>query len=322
MTERLGSGLQNRRQQFESARYLNEDVFSRPHFFVLSISRRKTRAEERKQNMIQKVTIIGTGRVATYMAYVLVQKGVDIVEIGAHHSENAVFMAQLTGAPVAADLKHLKKAEVYIIAVKDSAIENVSRTIREQYPEAFLIHTSGATPIEVLEDGKKNAPCGVIYPLQTFPKSLIVGSVKNLKNFLHAHGKFTIFVESLRNTDYDAVYSLAQLIADDVHAADSVQRRYLHLVGVYCNNFVNHCCVKAQEILTSKNLPINVLDAIVHTTVAGIVGGDAKSAQSGPAMRGDRCTLQRHMDMLATDIDKQMYAAISKSIASMYKVEQ
>ena len=57
-------------------------------------------------------------------------------------------------------------ADIYIVAVKDDAVESVLSKMNLQ--NKLVVHCSGSLPLTVLEKYSKNY--GVIYPLQTFSK--------------------------------------------------------------------------------------------------------------------------------------------------------
>ena len=63
------------------------------------------------------------------------------------------------------DLSQLKEADIYILAVSDDAISNLSNLL--PFEDRFIVHTSGTGSMYDLQ--KKNKR-GVFYPLQSFSK--------------------------------------------------------------------------------------------------------------------------------------------------------
>src|SRR5690606_17651336 len=63
-------------------------------------------------------------------------------------------------------IEDLKRADITLISVTDSAIAEVSNRI--SYTDSLVVHTSGSTALGVLNDKNRK---GVFYPLQTFSKS-------------------------------------------------------------------------------------------------------------------------------------------------------
>ena len=62
--------------------------------------------------------------------------------------------------------QNLDESELYIIAVSDSSVENVSELIKNE--NALVAHTSGSLPKEILKGNYRKAS---FYPLQTFSKT-------------------------------------------------------------------------------------------------------------------------------------------------------
>ena len=63
------------------------------------------------------------------------------------------------------DLKNLKAANIYILAVSDDAIAELSKQL--PLKDQFVVHTSGSVNVYDLDKKHKR---GVFYPLQTFSK--------------------------------------------------------------------------------------------------------------------------------------------------------
>ena len=72
----------------------------------------------------------------------------------------------LDGVDFCNDLMQLKPADLYIIAVNDSAVEAISNAL--PFEKRLVVHTSGSVALRYLN--KKNRK-GVFYPLQTFSKT-------------------------------------------------------------------------------------------------------------------------------------------------------
>ncbi|MDR2802350.1 MAG: NAD(P)-binding domain-containing protein, partial [Prevotellaceae bacterium] len=115
--------------------------------------------------MPKRITIIGSGNVATHMAKALYAKGCVIVEIAGRTLAHAQTLAQTVNAHAASDVQKLLPADIYIIAVTDAAIPEVAKKLNAG--DVPVAHTSGSTDITVLN---KFTHHGVLYPLQTFSR--------------------------------------------------------------------------------------------------------------------------------------------------------
>ena len=74
--------------------------------------------------MIQNIVLIGAGNLATQLALVLVEKGIHIKQVYSHTKESAKVLANKVNASYTIELEKLfPDADLYVIAVKDSAIQ-------------------------------------------------------------------------------------------------------------------------------------------------------------------------------------------------------
>src|SRR6187431_1858621 len=111
-----------------------------------------------------KITIIGSGNVAQHLLDAFAKSNaVEIIQVFSrtkkHISDN------LDSSKIINDWNSLAEADLYIIAVSDDAISEVS----SQFPfeNRLVVHTSGSAPLASLNDKNRK---GVFYPLQTFTK--------------------------------------------------------------------------------------------------------------------------------------------------------
>lgn len=196
----------------------------------------------------------------------------------------------------------LEKADLYLICVKDSAIEEVSRQI--PFVDAIVAHTSGSVSREVLEGKFRKA---VFYPLQTFSKD------KELD-----YREIPIFLDAAQDEDLEILKNLAKQITTKVGCADDEKRKYIHLTAVFACNFVNHLFARAKEISDSQEIPFTYFLPLIDETVEKIKSLDPKIAQTGPAIRQDQRVLALHEALLKGEPLK-IYKLMNESIKKMYE---
>ncbi|MEK7257332.1 MAG: DUF2520 domain-containing protein, partial [Bacteroidota bacterium] len=116
-------------------------------------------------------------------------------------------------------------------------------------------------------------------------------------------GRQFLFVGSERG-DFVAVYRL-----------DDEQRAVAHLAAVFVNNFSNHLFAIGKEILAAKNLPFDLLLPLIRETVAKLETSEPETMQTGPAIRGDEATIQRHLELLKSNATfREVYRMLTCSI--------
>ena len=94
----------------------------------------------------------------------------------------------------------------------------------------------------------------------------------------------------------------------------SEKRCYLHLAAVFANNFSNHMFALASEVLDDENIPFDVLKPLITETVAKVMEMNPQEAQTGPAVRFDESIIKKHNGLIKSDLTKEIYNLLSKSI--------
>ena len=246
-----------------------------------------------------RTVIIGAGNVATHLARALAVR-CHVDQIYSHTEANAALLAQSIGCPnYTADLECIiPDADLYIIAVKDDAIETVVAAIPDN--EALWLHTSGSKPISVFHG--RRSQYGVIYPMQSFVKQIPVD-----------FSQVPFFIEGSDNTATASIEQLAHTLSGHVYHADSDTRCRLHIAAVLCCNFPNHLWALADDLLKPAGIPFEVMLPLIRTSVDKLAQVSPADAQTGPAIRRDRDILSKHLAMLSGDT-QSIYKILSESI--------
>ncbi len=246
----------------------------------------------------QRVVILGSGNVATNLALSLKDK-CEVVQIFSRTIDNALMLAKEVGCDATNDLKKLyKKADIYIISVKDDAISSIIDSTPSN--GALWVHTSGSTPIEVFEG--KREKYGVLYPMQSFSKSRIV-------DMSEVH----IFIEGNCDKVTREINDFASSISENIHEATSQERQQLHVAAVFACNFANHMFTLSSEVLSEAGLPFDAMLPLIKTTVEKLDHMTPQESQTGPAARGDTKIIEKHLSSLNGD-KREIYKLLSDSI--------
>ncbi|HXP49915.1 MAG TPA: DUF2520 domain-containing protein [Bacteroidia bacterium] len=246
-----------------------------------------------------KIVFIGAGNVATCLAKALCKKA-EIVQVYSKTKASAQKLGDVMGCSFTHDLKKINSgADVYIIAVKDDAIEKVVSHL--PLKDKLIIHTSGSAGIELLE--KTSVNYGVMWPLQTFSKNSVLQ-------------KSTPFcIEASSKKAQKLIEELVKEMGGKAYAINSKQRAKLHLAAVFVNNFTNHMYVAANNILKDAYIPFDVLLPLIHETVNKLDKGNPIINQTGPAARGDKKTIKKHEELLKSNSQYlALYKLLTKSI--------
>ncbi len=251
---------------------------------------------------MKRVVVIGSGNVAEAFARVLPERGFEVCQIFARNPERGRTVAQLAGCGWSDDPALLADADLYLVAVSDSAITPLLEAL--PIPEdAVVAHTAGSQPLDAIPS--RFVHRAVVYPLQTFTAGRRVD-----------FGEIPLFVEAADEALLAEVKAFAGQLSETVIEADSQMRSQAHLAGVVVCNFVNHLYATGAGVVQSVGLPFStIVPLITETARKAVESGNPSAVQTGPAKRNDRVTIERHLGMLGDRPELQeIYKNISQNI--------
>lgn len=242
------------------------------------------------------ITILGSGKVAHHLILNILES--DQLKLQQIYARNTNSVLDLVpDSMVVNDIKKLQPADIFIIAVSDLAIEEVSKAI--QIPNQFVVHTSGTLPMSALKLQRR----GVMYMLQSFSKDKEVD-----------FSTIPFCIEANTWDDFQLLEKFAISFSERVYKISSEQRKAIHLAAVFVNNFSNHLFTLGEDICKEYQVPFEILKPLILETANKIMHLSPLDAQTGPASRGDQNTIQQHLDMLTDSNKKEIYQLITQSI--------
>lgn len=255
------------------------------------------------ENKSKSVVFIGAGNVATSFSNAL--KGTrNIIQVYSHTLAHAKALGKKLNCSYTNDLKKIvPDAGLYIIAVKDNAIINVCKKL--SLPGKLVIHTSGSTDIQVLQNiSNKN---GVIWPMYSFTG----------KANLSAETPF--FIEASDSNTKKELTALVKELKGKPYYIDSEKRLMLHMTAVFVNNFPNHLFTIAEAICREVKIPLSLFFPLAQETINNLEKQSPALSQTGPASRNDTLIIKKHLALLSEDkkleaIYKDVYKVLTKSI--------
>lgn len=250
------------------------------------------------------VVLIGAGNVGFHLWKRFRQTGTEALQIYTRSETRAREVEALADCPVIRNFSQLhRQADLYVLAVHDSAIENVAASIAAYIPkDRLVVHTSGATPGSLLSAYFSNF--GIFYPLQTFSQ----GREPDWETI-------PLCIDGNTESSLAFLEGLARRTARQVYHINDEQRAILHVGAVFVNNFTNHLFGVANHILLEAGLPFDLLKPLIQETAGKIADHDPSAMQTGPAIRGDRQTIARHLQYLERFPKyRELYLLLTKSI--------
>ena len=248
-----------------------------------------------------KITFIGSGNVATNLAHALDKAGHTINQVISRNVTNAKVLASKFGAYYGDKPSEMyKDSDFVMLCVNDESYYE----ILEELPggmNAIVCHTAGPVSMSIL--AKYSSDYGVFYPLLSLRK-------EEIKDLLEV----PLFIEWSSDKVKVKLHDLADSISNKVREVNSEEREKYHLAAVFANNFTNAMYTISSDYLDSEGLDFKNLLPIIQETASRLKKGEPSVWQTGPAVRGDKAVIDKHLDMLDDQPLKNIYTQLTQFI--------
>ena len=247
-----------------------------------------------------QVTIIGSGNVATVMGRILVEKGYTINKVFSRQLKHAEELAAELNAEPVTDLAMIDtSADIYLLAITDDALQEIASTLFVK--NKLVIHTAGSVSKEILKNASTNY--GVLWPMKMIRKSMATLM------------PVTIVVDGNTEPVTRQLQQLATEFSPVVTIANDEARVKMHMLAAITSNFTNHLYQLAAEYCAAENIDFSFFYPMIEETAQRIQSQHPKELQAGPAFRGNRQTMEKHLILLEQYPQvKKLYQALSESI--------
>lgn len=251
-----------------------------------------------------ELVIIGTGNAAAVLGRKFVRAGHHIAQVVGRNAKSASALAY-EWHTVSTNYQGpvTRKADVYIVAVTDDAIDDIAAGLR--LPGRIVAHTAASVPKEILKDISEHY--GVFYPLQRLHAD--TAALPEAPVFVDASDSFTRTV----------LEKLARSIAGEkVTQASGDTLLKLQVASVLVSQFTNHLYALAEDFCIKQGIDFKQLEPLILETAASIGNMSPKKAQTGPAIQHDAEMIRKHLDLLKEMPELQdLYLQMTESIQRM-----
>lgn len=251
-----------------------------------------------------KVVIIGTGNVATVLGKKIQGAGHEVLQVVGRSFEKTNLLASLLNCNAAYNVRYVNMlADIYIIAILDSAIKFVVSQLKLK--SQVVVHTAAAVSKDVLATCSENF--GVIYPLQTLTKE--TASLPSIPVLIDGNNE---------STKQHLIHFSLQW-ADHVVSANDEERLKMHIAGVFVGNFTNYLFSATEQYCRKERLKFNLVYPLIEETVQRLKLHSPSAVQTGPAVREDYVTIEKHKKVLENYPElSNIYSLLTDSIISFY----
>jgi predicted short-subunit dehydrogenase-like oxidoreductase (DUF2520 family) len=248
-----------------------------------------------------KVLIIGAGNVATVLARLSQKAGHQIIQVVSRSISSAKVLADELKCPYTNDFNHLdSSADFYLVAMSDAALNGLQENIRLK--NQLIVHTAGAISKDVLQLVSTNF--GVLYPLQSLRKEEKNDALQ-----------IPLLVDGNNETSSKMIAAFANSISRQVQIVSEEDRKKLHVAAVVVNNFTNYLFTLASDYCKAEHVSFDLLYPLIDALVSRLHHHNPAEMQTGPALRKDTVTLEKHLRLLQSHPKlKSIYLKMSDSI--------
>lgn len=252
-----------------------------------------------------RIVIIGTGNVATILGKKLLAAEHEIIQVCGRNELAVEELADTLHTTATTNLAQPDpSADVYLLALSDKAIAGVAAGLKLQ--NQLVVHTAGSVSKDVLKTCSHHY--GILYPLQSLRREIV------------ALPDIPFLVDGNTPESLALVTDFANTLSNQVQQATDEQRLKLHIAAVMVSNFTNHLYALAQDYCLKEHVDFNMLLPLIGAITDRLYEYSPVDMQTGPAMRNDQPTIDKHMELLQLHPPlKNLYSLFTQSIQAMYK---
>jgi len=245
-----------------------------------------------------RIGIIGSGKVAQTMLRLARAAGIPIAGIYARNAALAEQLALKYDTQTVAGISALH-ADLILLCVSDDALPEI---IAQLKPQQIAAYTAGSPSIKLFA----HQQLGVCYPYQSISKG---------RDLLASDIPFMI--EGKNDLVLQSISAFLQQLGAQFQICGSAQRAQYHLAGVFVNNFGNLLLLEASKILGAAKLDMTPIYPLLNETIAKAILLGPEQAQTGPALRHDQNTIDRHRAQLQPE-QLVVYDCLTKRIQDLF----
>jgi predicted short-subunit dehydrogenase-like oxidoreductase (DUF2520 family) len=259
------------------------------------------------------IAIVGAGNLGNALALSLRSAGFGIDAIVSRARAESLIrarrLARKVGARVLSRVRDLR-ASVLWICVPDSAIPEVTVRLADRWEQqrgGVALHSSGALSSLVLQPlHAKGLSVASAHPLMTFVR----GSQPSLAGVPFA-------IEGDRGA-VKVARSIVRQLGGKPYGITAAQKSAYHAWGTFASPLLTALLATAEEVAMLAGVPPKEaryrMLPILLQTIRNYGEFGAAGGFSGPIIRGDIATVQRHLEVLRKySVPRQVYSALARA---------
>lgn len=259
----------------------------------------------------QRVFLAGAGRVGTAVAALLQRSGCEVVGVASRTDSSARRAAELLSAPIFSLDGALPAADLWLIGATDDAIPTLAGQLAPRVQSGVAMHLAGSLGVRALR-ALEGAASGTaaLHPVQACPD--IDTAIARLPGSAWGVTTSEGYAEWARILVEERLGGRAHPVPED-------GRVLWHAASVITSNGIAGLLAFGEAVLAtvSDSTPVDVLGPLAAGTVQNARdGGGGGATLTGPIVRGETSTVERHLRALGEKSPDLAagYAQVSRTI--------
>ncbi len=247
-----------------------------------------------------RIVIIGSGNVGSVLGRLCKQNEHEIIQVFSRNANQAVLLAKELKCALTDQLNCIDtEADLYLVALTDAALVDLKNHLF--LGNKLILHTAGSVSKEVLKD--ISLQYGVLYPLQSLRKEMTYSE------------DIPFVIDGNSDAVKSQITDFVKTISSNFSFATDEERIKLHLAAVIVSNFTNHLYALAEHFCNIEKIDFSLLWPLVKETARRVQVISPSIVQTGPAVRKDMLTIEKHISLLANHPElKALYQNMTDSI--------
>jgi len=248
-----------------------------------------------------RVVIIGAGNVASVFGRLISAASHEIIQVCSKSISSAQSLGKELGCSFVDNLEAVDlTADIYILAITDNALLNIQDSIF--LGDKLVVHTAGSVSKKVLSN--ISSQYGVLYPLQSLRKDQSADQ-----------SIIPLLIDANNESVLSIIEQFAFTLSSVVCIVGDEKRLCLHLAAVIVNNFTNHLYTLTADYCDNEGVDFKMLQPIIEQTALRLRTKLPRDLQTGPAIRNDQSTLNKHIQALSNHPElKTIYLTFTESL--------
>lgn len=253
------------------------------------------------QRYRMRVVIIGAGNVASVFGRLISAASHEIIQVYSRSISSAQSLGKELGCSFVDNLEAVDlTADIYILAITDNALQSIQDSLF--LGDKLVVHTAGSVSKEVLSN--ISSQYGVLYPLQSLRKDQSADQ-----------SIIPLLIDANKESVLSIIEQFAFTLSSVVCIVGDDKRLCLHLAAVIVNNFTNHLYTLTAEYCKNEEVDFKMLQPIIEQTALRLRANLPADLQTGPAIRNDQSTLDKHIQALSNHPElKTIYLTFTESL--------